>query len=114
MSKAKSDLYSDTIDENKDKPKELHQNKSSNLPDCTSVKKLANCLGDYFKDKISHIMSTFSSTTPVLVLPNKPACFSCFSKVSVVEVHKLLLSSPNKQCGLDPVLLFWSRAVLIF
>ena len=111
MSRAKNLWYTDLIDQNKNNPKKLwksinqvlHRKKTTALPDFTSLHKLANSLGNFFKDKISRIMSTFTLNSNFCeVNPSiSPPSFSSFVPVSEKEVKCIILDSPNKQCDLD-------------
>ena len=75
------------------------------LPDHSSVPTLANSLSNYFADKISKIMATFTTgnnsyheDSPL----KRPPVFNQFVSVSESDVRKIITSSPDKQCDLDP------------
>ena len=111
ISKAKNEWYSELIDKNKNNPKKLwhsitkilHRNKTTTLPDHTSLGQLANSLGNFFIDKISKIMATFNSSSDSFISPTTtPPSLNSFTPVSVLEIKKIIAASPNKHCDLDP------------
>ena len=86
------------IEQNKNKP-------ASPLPDCSDFTSLANKFGSYFNDKIEKIREILNSkdcsgeqVKPSYTPPKLPK----FSTVSEDEVRKIITSSPNKSCNLDP------------
>ena len=113
LSLSKNDWYTKIVDQNKDNPKKLwnsinhilHRKEASPLPDCSDPKVLANNFGTFFKNKIDKIRAVFNisgnaceHSKPSIPPPKLPS----FRKVTEEEVRKLILSSPNKQCALDP------------
>ncbi len=113
MSKAKNAWYSNMIEENKHNPKKLwnsinnilHRQPETILPDCTSMSAIANSFSDYFIDKISRIMGTFTFgcyDSKLDVPARKPPNFKRFKYTTESEIRKLVKSSPDKQCELDP------------
>ena len=113
LSQAKGDWYTSMISQNENKPRNLwncinrilHRSQSSPLPDCSDYTSLANDFGKYFEDKIDNIRAILNSsdckeeqTKPHYTPPN----LSHFNTVSEDEVRKLMSSSPNKSCNLDP------------
>jgi hypothetical protein len=113
MSKSKNDWYTKIINENKDDPRKLwnsinqilHRNETSPLPDCSDLTILANKFGSFFKSKIEKIREKFNSNGFTDEHPkpsNPPQILQSFRKVTEEEVRKLISSSPNKQCDLDP------------
>ena len=116
--KAKGDWYTKLVDENKDNPRKLwnsvnkvlHRTAGTVLPDTTSSLNLANKLASFFSEKISKIMVKFdnsdemrSSISQLQDDPHhSPTEFNHFKPVSENDVIKLISSSPNKQCDLDP------------
>ena len=113
LSRSKSNWYSEMIDRNKNNPKKLwnsinrilHRSETSPLPDCSDKSDLANTFGTFFKDKITKIRAAFNlddgngEQSPPLKTPPQ---LSSFTPVTQEEVRKLISSSPNKSCDLDP------------
>ncbi len=112
LSHSKGDWYSQMIDENKDDPRKLwnsinrilHRNEASPLPDCSDKADLANSFGTYFKDKITKIRTAFSLDDPTAQSKPDytPPPLTAFTPATEEEVRKLISSSPNKSCDLDP------------
>ena len=123
MSHSKNDWYTKMIDENKDNPKKLwnsinqvlHRNEASPLPDCSDQTVLANDFGNFFNNKINKIRESFKSdgeTTEHPKPPTPPPKLHTFRTVTEEEVRKLISSSPNKQCNLDPCPTFLVKACI--
>ena len=113
MSQAKSDWYTRLIDKNKNKPRNLwqginrilHRSQSSPLPDFSDCTSPTNRFGTYFQDKISKIREILDTKdcSGEPVIPNySPSNLPKFTPVFEDEVQKLISSSPNKHCDLDP------------
>ena len=109
---AKTKHYSDMVRENEDNPKALwnsikkvlHRSPKMVLPDYTTMNSLVNTFGRYFADKIVKLRSGLLSTDadpPVSgFYKNK---FVSFRTMSEEEVLKIIKSTPNKSCDLDPI-----------
>ena len=102
------------INDNRNDPKKLwnsinnilHRTPIKIYPDCSSFSKHASSFGPLFIDKISNIMSTFEGpkhTSHINVKPPiVPTSFGKFKEVSELEVRKIIINTPNKQCDSDP------------
>ena len=109
---AKTKHYSDMVRENEDNPKALwnsikkvlHRSPKMVLPDYTTMNSLVNTFGRYFADKITKLRSGLLSTDadpPVSgSYKNK---FVSFRTMSEEEVLKIIKSTPNKSCDLEPI-----------
>ena len=109
---AKTKHYSDMVRENEDNPKALwnsikkvlHRSPKMVLPDYITMNSLVNTFGRYFADKIAKLRSGLLSTDadpPVSgSYKNK---FVSFRTMSEEEVLKIIKSTPNKSCDLDPI-----------
>ena len=113
ISEAKNDWYSKLISENKENPKKLwssinhilHRNEPSPLPDCSDKSNLANSFGNFFSEKISNIRTALNlkDCTGEHIKPNyTPPNFTHFHPITYNDTLKLISSSPNKSCDLDP------------
>ena len=113
MTQAKSDWYTNMIELNKNKPRNLwlsinkilHRSESSPLPDHSDLTALANKFGEYFIDKITKIRDILNSKicSGNQIKPSyTPPTFCSFNPVSEDDVKKLIAASPNKACDLDP------------
>ena len=111
--KAKNDYYTKIIEDGKGNPKKLwsaintvlHRTPATTLPDCVNLKMLASSFSSYFIDKIVKIRSIFTSSISSYTEPPPPQDtppFTSFNPVSEEYVKKLVMSSPSKQCNLDP------------
>ena len=108
----KTKYYSNMVRENEDNPKALlnsikevlHRSPKNVLPDHTTINSLTNTFGKYFADKIAKLRSGLLSTDadpPVSgSYKNK---FVSFWTMSEDEVLKIIKSTPNKSCDLDPI-----------
>ena len=107
---AKTKHYSDMVRENEDNTrhnsikKVLHRSPKMVLPDYTTMNSLVNTFGRYFADKITKLRSGLLSTDadpPVSgSYKNK---FVSFRTMSEEEVLKIIKSTSNKSCDLDPI-----------
>ena len=109
---AKTKYYSNVVRENEDNPKTLwnsvkkvlHRSPKIVLPDHTTINSLIHTFGRYFTDKIAKLRSGLLSTdvdTPVTSsYKNK---LVSFRTISEEEVLKIIKSTPNKSCDLDPI-----------
>ena len=109
---AKNKYYNNMVRKNEDNPKALwnsikkvlHRSPKIVLPDHTTINSLNNTFGRYFTDKIAELRSRLLSTDvdpPVSgSYKNK---FVSFRTMSEKEVLKIINSTPNKSCDLDPI-----------
>ena len=74
------------------------------LPDHTTTNNLINTFGRYFRDKIAKLRSGLLSTDvdPTVTSSYKNK-FVSFRTISEEEVLKIIKSTPNKSCDLDPI-----------
>ena len=109
---AKTKYYSNIVRENEDNPKALwnsikkvlHISPKIVLPDHTTINSLINTFGKYFADKIAKLRSGLLSTDadPPVSGSYKNKCVS-FQTMSEDRVLKIIKSTPNKSCDLDPI-----------
>ena len=113
ISESKNDWYTKLVKENKNNPRKLwssinrilHRKESSTLPDCSDNFKLSNSFGKFFSEKISKIRTVLNSKdcTGEHIAPNyTPPNLTTFHPITLDETLKLISSSPNKSCDLDP------------
>ena len=114
MSKAKSDYYSQVIEDNSSNPRSLwkafnqilFRQPQKLLPECISLTDLAEKFGTYFISKITNIRSSFSTPNmPSSQYTQRPdlAPLISFSPVTESEILKLIKTAPAKSCDLDPI-----------
>ena len=109
---AKTKYYRNMVRENEENPKGLwnsikkvlHRLPKIVLPNHTNINSLINTFGRYYADKIAQLRSGLLSTDadpPVSgFCKNK---FFSFRTMSEEEVPKIIKSTPNKSCDLDPI-----------
>ena len=113
LSQAKSDWYTSLIEKNKDKPRNLwqsinrilHRSQSSPLPNFSDCTSLSNRFGTFFQEKITKIREILDTKdcSGEQVKPHyTPPNFPKFTPISEDAARKLISSSPNKSCDLDP------------
>ena len=110
MSNSKNDWYTKLVQENERSPRKLwnsinrllYRNMTSPLPDCSDPADLANDFGLFFKSKIDKIRAAFNLTGDTDEPSPPPPPLNAFREVTEDEVRKIISSSPNKQCDLDP------------
>ena len=116
MAKAKSDYYTNMVSSNVENPcqlwncinKILHRMPTPTLSSLVSIKSLSLCdsFSSHFKNKISLIRSAFPDHTLNLAQVDSPqvnSLLACFTTATFDEVWKIIISSPNKSCDLDPL-----------
>ena len=114
MAKAKSDYHTRMISNNPETPRHLwncinqilHILHAPSLPKHVSLKPLCDSFYDYFRDTVRLIRSTFSDHASNRVNVDPPLINSplaAFTHATVEEVRKIIMSSPNKSCDLDPL-----------
>ena len=100
-----------TYENNKDPKKHwntinkiLHKKYEIILPDTPNIAELAQRFSDFFRDKIETIRATFSGNCYKLIKPSSEAPeLSSFDLVSEQHIEKLITTSANKSCSLDPI-----------
>lgn len=113
-SKAKSEYYKQTVQENESNSKQLwktinkilHRTSNPSLPDSPSLSTLANSFATFFGEKIETIRSHFpSNPLPTCKIKPKPvkSPLDSFIPATSDEIRKLIKSSPSKSCDLDPI-----------
>ena len=108
MNKAKSDFYRNMIFNNSDNSRQLwnyinstlSRKASVSLPAYDSTISLCNSFSKYFKDKSTQIHASFPGCAFRCNIYFTVVHHPClvFKPVSLFEVSKLFLSSPNKSC----------------
>ena len=79
------------------------------LPHHTDSATLSNRFSEFFHDKIQSIKANIvidTSIPPPTELRYTGPRLVVFQPVTTIEVQKLILSTPNKSCDLDKVILF--------
>ena len=113
MAKAKSDYFTDMVINKSDNPRQLwncinnilHRRPTPSLPDHVSIKSLCDSFSSHFKNKISIIRSAFprhNLSNVSVDFPQVNSQLVSFEPATVDEVRKIIMSSPNKSCALDP------------
>jgi len=112
---AKKAYHSNLIETNKLDPRKLwqavnsilHRNSAKPLPqDPDNPSSISNSFSTFFSDKITQLQSKIPHTTQSPHTPDPatpPASFSTFRPATVTEITRLIHSSENKQCDLDPI-----------
>ena len=116
MTEAKSQYFSDLIDENSENPcriwdtinKILHRTTAAALPESNNVKSLCEHFAKYFCDKIRTIRANFSNQVndvglPSVQKPKRRNKLLNFEQASEDEVRKIIMNSASKSCDLDPI-----------
>ena len=122
MNKAKSDFYTNMVSNNYYNPRQLwncinrtlHRKASGSLPAHNSTNSLCNSFSKYFKYTITQIHAAFpvSASSCNIYFPVVHHSCTVFKPASLTEVSKLILSSPNKSCDLDPISTFLIQSCL--
>ena len=114
MAKAKSVYCTNMVSDNAGNPcqllncinKMLYRVPAPTLPNHVSINQVCDSFSSYFKNKISLIRSAFPGHTlnPVQVdSPQVNSLLASFKPATADEVRKVIKSSPNKSCDLDPL-----------
>ena len=114
LSKARSEYYAKTLEQSSGNSKQmwnsvnkiLHRVPERYLPDHTSLKLLANSFVQYFGKKIEINRSDFPSVPLKVpdIQPKDVNCpLSCLGPATQDEVKKIIMSSSNGTCNLDPI-----------
>jgi len=112
MNNAKFGFYRYMISNNSDNPHQLwncinrtlNRKASVSLPARDSTNSLWNSLSKHFKNKITQIHAPFpvSASSCNIDFPVVHHPCTLFKPASLTEDSKLILSSPNNSCELDP------------
>ena len=113
VAKAKSDYYTNMVSNNSENSRQLwncinqiiQRRPVPSLPNHVSIKSLCDSFSIHFKDKISLIHSAFPDHTLSTVNVASPRVNSLpvsFQPATAEEMKKIIKSSPNKSCELDP------------
>jgi exonuclease III len=113
---AKRLYHSNLISANQSDPRKLwqiinsilHRNKPRLAPSnpAADTSTTAQSFASFFSDKISRLQSSIppSATTPHTPdPPSPPVNITSFQPATIDEITRLINSSPNKQCDLDPI-----------
>ena len=115
MNGAKTDHYSgEILSHPKDQSflfrmmdKWMNKQQGSPLPEHTDIKTLCDDFMEFFSDKISVIRAKLDSqphtSRAEFEEPKSEIMFTHFKPVSEEKIRKLISSSPNKTCELDPI-----------
>ena len=114
MTEAKSQYFSNLIDENSENPRRLwdtinnilHRTPASALPESNNVKSLCDHFAKYFCDKIRTIRANFSNQVndvPSVQKPKIRTQLFNLEPASEDEVRKIIMKSASKSCDLDPI-----------
>ena len=71
-----------------------------------SIKSLCNSFSSHFKEKISQLHSAFTDHTSDIIKADSPQLnyqLASFEPATTAQVRKIIMSSPNKSCDLDPL-----------
>ncbi len=114
MSKAKTQYYRNQIENSTSDSRQLwktinkflHRIPKPALPDHSSLTSLCDSFSTFFTDKICTIRANFPSSIgrPLnMTPPPVKQKMETLRPASKDEIRKILLSSPNKSCDLDPI-----------
>ncbi len=117
MNAAKATHYSEIIAKNSGDQRSLwkalnqilHRCPVVRLPDCSSIRSLAEAFGTYFVDKISLIRSSFDKDPGDDNAHGIPELNSRHKKLNILapasedEIRRLVMSAPCKSSDLDPI-----------
>ena len=119
MTEAKSQYFSNLIDENSENPRRLwntinnilHRTPAAALPESNNVKSLCEHFAKYFCDKIGTIRANFSNQVdddvdddvPSVQRPKIRNKLFNLEPASEDEVRKIIMKSASKSCDRDPI-----------
>ena len=114
MTEAKSQYFSNLIDENSENPRRLldtinnilHRTPAAALPESNNVKSISEHFANYFCDKIRTIRANFSNQVDDVPSVQKPKIRNKLFNLepaSEDEVRKIIMKSVSKSCDLDPI-----------
>ena len=114
MTEAKSQYFSNLIDENTENPRRLwdtinnilHRTPAEALLESNNVKSLCEHFAKYFCDKIRTIQANFSNQVDDVPSVQKPKIRNKLFNLepaSEDEVRKIIMKSASKSCDLDPI-----------
>lgn len=106
---AKLQYYSRKVEETKGDTKSLFKitenllaSQQHHMPSSTNDETLSNEFAMYFEQKIIDIRKQFNSTLDNTNKPQSSVIFTQFTPASTDEIRNIIMTSPNKTCGLDP------------
>ena len=111
VQKSKNLYYTEQLDKASHQPKQLwktvnkilHRSPEPKLPTSVSLKHLADKFASFFNNKITKIRDAFPPVVQTVVEPDCAApTLSSFQTVTAKQILKLIKSSPQKSCSLDP------------
>ena len=114
MTEAKSQYFSNLIDENSENPRRLwdtinnisHRTPASALPESNNVKSLCDHFAKYLCDKIRTIRANFSNQVndvPSVQKPKIRTKLFNLEPASEDEVRKIIMRSASKSCDINPI-----------
>ena len=114
MTEAKSQYFSNLIDENSENPRRLwdtinkilHRTPAAALPESNNVKFLCEHFAKYFCDKIKTIRANFLNQVDDVPSVQKPKIRNKLFNLEPAsddEVRKIIMKSASKSCDLDPI-----------
>ena len=114
MTEAKSQYFSNLIDENSENPRRLwdtinkilHRTPAAALPESNNVKSLCEHFAKKICDKIRTIRANFSNQVDDVPSVQKPKIRNKLFNLepaSEDEVRKIIMKSASKSCDLDPI-----------
>ena len=123
MTEAKSQYFSNLMDENSENPRHLrdtintilHRTPGAALPESNNVKSLCEHFAKYICDKIRTIRANFSNQVDDVPSVQKPKIRNKLFNLdpaSEDEVRKIIMKSASKSCDLDPILTNILKALL--
>src|SRR6266536_2150265 len=83
----------------------LHRKPSPSLPPYTSLAEITTSFSQFFLDKISSLTAKLPllRSNPFTLPPHPPPLLHEFTHTTPNEIHKLIMSSSDSTCLLDPI-----------
>jgi len=85
----------------------LHKRNTPKLPEYDSLQEMLESFSEYFVTKIQTIRTKLDNETPMNLVHTGQRASSAtmcnFKEASIMEVKKIISSSPSKSCDLDPI-----------
>ena len=82
----------------------MHSERQAQLPDHVDPSMLANEFSDFFMTKVDKIIMNFKPVDmPASHQPETTARLGHLELASLDEIRKVILGSPSKSCGLNPI-----------
>lgn len=113
--KAKRSYFASLVSANRSNPRKLwsvvnsllHRKPPAVLPSHDLPENLSNSFASFFSDKVHklhcNLLSTSNSTSPHFPPPTSPSVLSEFEPATETEISKLISSSNDSHCELDPL-----------